>query len=64
LNCQRALSQLPSELILFGIEGKNFGRGQSLSLQCEQSVLKVIRRVLAEIQNSIRVLSQNAKAFF
>jgi hydrogenase maturation protease len=53
----RALNQLPAELILFGIEGKNFGQGQGLSLQCEQSALKVIRRVLIEIQKSIRILS-------
>jgi len=53
----RALNQLPPELVLFGIEGKNFGLGQGLSLQCEQSALKVIRRVSAEIQNSIRILS-------
>jgi hydrogenase maturation protease len=53
----RALDQLPPELIFFGIEGKNFGQGQGLSLQCEQSALKVIRQVLVEIQNSIRILS-------
>ena len=60
----RALNQLPAELILFGIEGKNFGQGKGLSLQCEQSALKVVRRVLVEIQKSIRILSQNADAFF
>jgi hypothetical protein len=60
----RSLSQLPAELIFFGIEGKNFGQGQGLSLQCENLALEVIRRVLAEIQKSIRILSQNAKAFF
>jgi hydrogenase maturation protease len=60
----RSLNQLPAELILFGIEGKNFGQGQGLSLQCEQSALKVIRRVLVEIQKSIRILSQNADDFF
>jgi hydrogenase maturation protease len=60
----RALNQLPAELILFGIEGKNFGQGQGLSLQCENLALKVIRRVLVEIQKSIRIFSQNANAFF
>ena len=60
----RSLNQLPAELILFGIEGKNFGQGQGLSLQCENLALKVIRQVLAEIEKSIRILSQNPKAFF
>jgi hydrogenase maturation protease len=49
----RALNQLPAELILFGIEGKNFGQGKGLSLQCQNLALKVIRRVLVEIQKSI-----------
>ena len=53
----RALNQLPAELILFGIEGQNFGQGRGLSRPCEQSALKVIRQVLVEIQNSIRILS-------
>ena len=53
----RALNQLPAELILFGIEGQNFGQGRRLSRPCEQSALKVIRQVLVEIQNSIRILS-------
>ena len=53
----RTMNQLPTELIIFGIEGKNFRQGQGLSLQCEQSALKVIRRVLIEVRNSIRILS-------
>ena len=47
----RALHQLPAELILYGIEGKNFGQGQGLSLQCKRSGLKVVQRVLDEIRN-------------
>ncbi|MEJ2167334.1 MAG: hydrogenase maturation protease [Deltaproteobacteria bacterium] len=53
----RILNQLPTELIFFGIEGKDFGQGQGLSPKCEQAALMVIRRVAAEIQNSIPVLS-------
>jgi hydrogenase maturation protease len=51
----RVLNQLPAELIFFGIEGKNFGQGQGLSLPCKQSALKVVRRVLEEIRNFGRV---------
>ena len=48
----RVLSQLPAELIIFGIEGKNFGQGQGLSLPCRRSVMQVIRLVSEEIRNS------------
>jgi hydrogenase maturation protease len=51
----RSLNQLPAELILFGIEGKNFGQGQGLSLQCENLALKAIERVLVEVQKRISV---------
>jgi hydrogenase maturation protease len=47
----RALNQLPAELILFGIEGKNFGQGKRLSLPCKRSAMNVIRRVLVELGN-------------
>ena len=47
----RVLNQLPAELILYGIEGKNFGQGQGLSLPCKRSALKVVQRVLDEIRN-------------
>jgi len=45
----RVLYQLPAELILYGIEGKNFGQGHGLCRPCKRSALKVIRRVLVEI---------------
>ena len=47
----RVLNQLPAELILFGVGGKNFGPGQGLSRQCRQSALSVIRRVADEIRD-------------
>ena len=47
----RVLNQLPPELILYGIEGKNFGLGQGLSGPCKRSALKVVQRVLDEIRN-------------
>jgi hydrogenase maturation protease len=50
IELSRVLDRLPKELIIFGIEGKNFGWGQDLSLECEQAALKVIRCVLNEVQ--------------
>jgi hydrogenase maturation protease len=47
----RVLNRLPVELIFYGIEGKNFGRGQGLSAECRRSALKVIQRVSEEIRN-------------
>jgi hydrogenase maturation protease len=47
----RVLNQLPAELIIYGIEGKNFGQGQGLSLPCKRSAWKVIQRVSEEIRN-------------
>jgi hydrogenase maturation protease len=48
----RVLNQLPAELIIFGIEGKNFGQGKSLSMPCRRSAMQVIQRVSEEIRNS------------
>jgi len=45
----RVLNMLPSALIFYGIEGKNFGQGQGFSLPCKRSAMNVIRRVLAEL---------------
>jgi hydrogenase maturation protease len=47
----RKLNQLPAELIIFGIEGQNFGQGPGLSLPCKRSALKVIQRVSEEIRH-------------
>ena len=45
----RKLNQLPARLIFYGIEGRNFGQGQSLSRPCKLSALKVVQQVLKEI---------------
>ena len=45
----RELNQLPAKLIFYGIEGRNFGQGQSLSRPCKLSALKVVQQVLKEI---------------
>ena len=47
----RELNQLPAELIIFGIEGHNFGQGQGLSLPCKRSAMKVVQRVSEEIRH-------------
>jgi hydrogenase maturation protease len=45
----RVLNQLPSKLLLYGIEGVDFGSGVGLSDCVEVAVPKVIDRVLQQI---------------
>ncbi len=45
----RALGQLPSRMIIFGVEGREFGDGAGLSPPVAQAVPEVARRVLAEL---------------
>jgi hydrogenase maturation protease len=44
----RALDQLP-HLVLYGIEGKDFGAGAGLSAEVEQAAVEVTARVLDEL---------------
>jgi hydrogenase maturation protease len=44
----RALGKLPHQLIVYGIEGRDFNAGTQLSPAIESSVEAVIRRVLEE----------------
>ena len=44
------LNKLPPELIIYGIEGKNFETGVGLS----DEVLKAVREIINKIQNEIR----------
>ena len=46
----RTLGQLPPLLIVYGVEGKNFAAGEELSAELEKAVLKVVERILNEIQ--------------
>jgi len=50
IELSRASNRLPIELIVFGIEGENFGWGKGLSSAVERAALEVIRRVLKEIR--------------
>lgn len=49
IELSRVLNQLPDELIVFGIEGKDMVSGQGLSREAEQAALEVIRKVSEEI---------------
>jgi hydrogenase maturation protease len=46
----RALNQLPSRLLLYGIQGKDFSAGVGLSPEVEQGVGEVIGQVLGELR--------------
>lgn len=46
----RALSQLPPRLIVYAIEGGNFGAGEGLSAEVDQTSTVVATRVLDEVR--------------
>lgn len=50
----RALHQLPANLIIYGIEGKNFTTGTTLSHEVESSVHEVVRQMMHEVQVACR----------
>ncbi len=45
----RTLDQLPSELIVYGIEGKQFEHGTTLSPEVEQILDDLVERVLTDV---------------
>ena len=45
----RTLNKLPQHLIVYGIEGKNFEAGVSLSAEVEKAVEQVIEKVVEEV---------------
>lgn len=45
----RTLGQLPRHLLLFGIEGKNFQPGETLSPEVEQAVERVINEIMQQV---------------
>ncbi len=45
----RALGQLPSRVIVFGVEGQDFFDGAELSSPVEQAVIEVVNQVVAEL---------------
>ncbi|MGO9580427.1 MAG: hydrogenase maturation protease [Desulfobaccales bacterium] len=42
--------ELPPRLIIYGIEGKNFGPGQEVSQEVEAAIPELVRRIKREIQ--------------
>jgi hydrogenase maturation protease len=46
----RVLQQLPAYLVVFGIEGRNFGLGQGLSPEVARAVPEAARRISTEIE--------------
>ena len=47
----RALNQMPARLIVYGIEGKNFGAGVALSAEVEEASAAVTLRILNEVRS-------------
>ncbi|OVE80315.1 hypothetical protein BVY02_00625 [bacterium J17] len=48
----RALGELPEELIIYGVEGKNFNSGGGLSEEAKQGVEEAVRQILVEMQDA------------
>src|SRR5579863_6865360 len=46
----QALQRLPSSLIVYAIEGKNFAAGIGLSLEVAEAAQKVVGQVIQEVQ--------------
>jgi hydrogenase maturation protease len=46
----RTLGQLPSRVIVFGVEGQNFFDGEGLSPLVEQAASKMVDQVMSELQ--------------
>ena len=45
----RALGRLPKELIVYGIEGKDFSLGEGLSPEVASAISQVLEKILAEL---------------
>jgi hydrogenase maturation protease len=46
----RALGRLPRDLVIWGIEGGEWGFGESLTPAVDQAADEVVRRIVAEIR--------------
>lgn len=56
IELSRVLGELPDNLIIYGIEGKNFSTGQNISKEVEKSIYDVVNK----IENYILEGSKNA----
>ncbi|MGI0493324.1 hydrogenase maturation protease [Alkalinema pantanalense CENA528] len=57
----RSLQQLPPELILWGIEGKDFAMGIGLSTEVEPAIEAIIQAMLTEL-NSLHLEQSNQES--
>lgn len=48
----RTLHQMPSQVVVYGIEGKCFGEGEGLSPEVEKAVEDVVRYILQELRGT------------
>ncbi len=46
----RALSRVPGRLVIFGVEGKNFTRGEEISPEVERAIPEIVDRILDELR--------------
>ena len=57
IEMSRALNELPRQVVIFGIEGKNFQAGTELSAEVNGALPELVRRVLEEaasIETTVR----------
>lgn len=47
----RVMNRLPSKMIIYGIEGRNFQAGVGLSPEVQRSVPEVIQSIIDDVQN-------------
>lgn len=50
IELSRALDEFPQNLVIYGIEGKNFAAGVGLSPEVEKAACEAVRQVFAEAQ--------------
>jgi len=52
----QALNRLPARLVVYGIEGRQFERGASISPQVERAIESVVRQISSEINQTISAM--------
>jgi len=53
LALSRALGRLPERLVIYGVEGREFGTGAGLSPEVQRSADEVVRRIVSEIEEAL-----------
>jgi len=46
----QSIGELPGHILIYGIEGKSFENGKTLSAEAEQSAEKVLKKIIEEIK--------------